>query len=505
MLSLKAAELERPVTANKSSQTPRISVVIPAYNCDRYIRQTLASVVAQEHPNLEIIVVDDGSTDNTRSVVQEFKAEIELVSQRNAGVAAARNTGLRFATGDYVAFLDADDWFYPSKLYKQAQVLNSDPTLGAVHGGWNIIDEHNHVVAKVEPWHNAPRLDLRDWLVWKPVQLGATLFRREWLDRVGGFDIELRQSEDTDLMLRLALEGCRFGWTREPTFGYRHHSQSTMRSRALEQADCLERSLDKVYNDHRIPKSILRQEASVRYYSTLWLAWHLFRTGHANATVPYLQRAARFSPYDQVGTVQDWLAQFTVWSEADGMDSADVRQMWPWFQKATHIEESLWHDGISKWDNCLTLWNHYVRGENAAGRKQLEQLKGLAPIELTSLISFYVLFTPVPFNLPAAKALWTHAEELGVVAMCDRHCLAHLYLSLFGRAIRAKQPLHSTSAFFAALRFGYKAKAWNAWSHFARSTIRYFTGRQPSGLIIHNLGHVELPPSTALESNRIAA
>ncbi|WP_369726014.1 glycosyltransferase family 2 protein [Bradyrhizobium sp. LLZ17] len=113
-----------------------VSIVIPAYNAERFIARTLASAQAQTYEKLEIIVIDDGSTDNTRSVVEAIAAtdkRLELISTPNRGVARARNLGIENARGPYVAFLDADDLWHPTKIARQVEALDthrSDPSWG---------------------------------------------------------------------------------------------------------------------------------------------------------------------------------------------------------------------------------------------------------------------------------------------------------------------------------------------------------------------------------------
>ncbi|MCP5094639.1 MAG: glycosyltransferase, partial [Chloroflexi bacterium] len=208
---------------------PSVSVIVPTYNNAHFIAETLHSLFAQTFTDVEIIVIDDGSTDDTAIVLTAFLNRIKIVLQDNAGPAAARNHGLQLAQGEFVLFLDADDLLLPNTLAEQVAILKERPFLGATHSGWQIMDETGHVIKTVEPWHDAPQLDLLTWLQWKPVRLGATLFRRAWLEQVNGFDPTLRQAEDVDLMLRLSLAGCQIKWLPRPTMQYRHHAQSTIR------------------------------------------------------------------------------------------------------------------------------------------------------------------------------------------------------------------------------------------------------------------------------------
>ncbi|MCA9271314.1 MAG: glycosyltransferase family 2 protein, partial [Planctomycetales bacterium] len=159
------------------SNLPTISVVIPTFNCAGYIGRALDSVFSQDYAPLEVIIVDDGSTDDTIAALEPYNDRIRLLRQANAGSAAARNAGLAQATGEFVALLDADDWFLPNKFHTQAAMLAADPSLAAVHSGWRIVDEDGSWRKDVEPWRVAPNLSLAELLKWKPVKMGAMLFR----------------------------------------------------------------------------------------------------------------------------------------------------------------------------------------------------------------------------------------------------------------------------------------------------------------------------------------
>lgn len=196
----------------------RVSVVIPAYNAGRYIRQTVDSVLAQTYRDVECIVVNDGSTDNTRDRLLAYGARIVYLEQENRGRAAARNTGLTRASGDYVAFLDADDYWAGDKLQKQAALLDSDPALGVVGCGAYMVAEDGTVVREL---HGAPgprlpagddgfaQLVTLEYTIAAP--LSTLLIRRHCLELAGGFDKTINTAEEWDLLLRLVWDwdiGC---------------------------------------------------------------------------------------------------------------------------------------------------------------------------------------------------------------------------------------------------------------------------------------------------------
>jgi glycosyltransferase involved in cell wall biosynthesis len=157
---------------------PQVSVIIPTFNNAQYIGEALNSVFSQDYDAYEVIVVDDGSTDDTQQTLKPYLDRIRFIYQSNAGSAAARNTGLTLAQGEFIVFLDADDFLLPGKLKQQVAYLTLKPQLGIVHSGWRIVSETGAIISTVEPWHEAPHLDLETWLKYKPVKMGPMMFHR---------------------------------------------------------------------------------------------------------------------------------------------------------------------------------------------------------------------------------------------------------------------------------------------------------------------------------------
>jgi len=191
-----------------------ISVIIPTYNRAGYVGQAIESALSQTGVRAQVIVIDDGSTDDTAKAVAPYLDRILYVRQSNQGPAAARNHGLRLAQAEYVAFQDSDDYYLPGVLEALHSTLAARPELGAVQGGLEMVDETGERLRVEEPWHEAPKLDLETALRLKPVYLQAMLVRKEWAERVGGFDITFHQGEDVDFLIRLVAAGCSIEWLR---------------------------------------------------------------------------------------------------------------------------------------------------------------------------------------------------------------------------------------------------------------------------------------------------
>lgn len=294
-----------------------VTVVMPVYNGDRYLRAAIESVLAQEDCRFELIIVDDGSTDQTAKILQDYHSRIRYFYQENQGVSVARNLGIEQAKGRYVAFLDADDYFLPHKLSRQLEVFRSNPSLGLVHSGWQRIDASGNVILEVCPWKTCPTLELVTWLQHKPVLPSAMMFERQWLQRVGGFDPQLKAAEDVDLVLRLAIEHCQSQWLPQVTTAYRQHGQSAMGNGRL-QASSLKRILDKIFSHPELPPEARLIEQKVRYSTLLWAAWYLYQTDSLQDMVEQLKQVYDLSPKLPTVALTEWLESFEAFSKNVG-------------------------------------------------------------------------------------------------------------------------------------------------------------------------------------------
>jgi glycosyltransferase involved in cell wall biosynthesis len=210
---------------------PLISVVVPAFNAAQTIRETLHSISVQTYRKLEVIVVDDGSTDDTATLVRNHARNdprFRVISQANGGVASARNAGVRASSGELIAFIDADDLWHPSKIEKQAAVLSSGgPDMGLVYCPFRLIDIDGMVRASPR------RYAISGWVLHRHFHTNlvgngsAILIRKSVFEEVDGFDPSLRAQgaegcEDLLLQLRVAAR-YRFGEVFQYLVGYRRH------------------------------------------------------------------------------------------------------------------------------------------------------------------------------------------------------------------------------------------------------------------------------------------
>ena len=295
-----------------------VSVVIPAYNGAFYIETAIASLLQQTYTDWELIIVDDGSTDNTSEIVTEYiQTHLSLeqsdrfiyILQHNQGVAVARNRGLRAARGRYIAFLDQDDFFLPHKLELQVNLLEQNPKIGLANSGWHIVDLTGKILSTVKPWENLPDLNPSALIIWKPVFLGAMLFRHSWLQKISSFNSQLEQTSDVELVLRLAAMDCQGGWIRQATVGYRQHENNVSRNTSA-QAKELNQMLEQFFAREDIPPKIKALEAESRYQSLVWSAWRLYQTGHLKEMSHYLYQSRLYSDRYLTETILHWIKSF---------------------------------------------------------------------------------------------------------------------------------------------------------------------------------------------------
>ena len=209
-------------------QPPLVSVIIPVFNGERFLPEALNSVLFQGYPNLELIIVDDGSTDRSREIAERTPGNIRYVKQENSGPAAARNRGIELAQGDILAFQDADDIWPFGKLDVQLAKLNEDPTVEIVMGQIQRIQLSN-----AGPSANGQPVFENLEAPCFGVNLAAALIRRSAFERVGPFDEELRFSEDVDWFMRAREREVKTATIEDVTLFYRLHDQNMTRDKGL--------------------------------------------------------------------------------------------------------------------------------------------------------------------------------------------------------------------------------------------------------------------------------
>ncbi len=219
-----------------------VSIIIPAYNAARYIEETILSVLNQTHRNLELIIVDDGSSDNQSEIIERLvktDGRIQYIKQKNAGVSSARNHGYSLSKGEYLAFLDADDVWLPNNLEEKLKKFQGDAELGLVHSDLEIIDGDSQLTGETKSGKEGYILD--DLLSWNGTCIptpSSILVKREVIEKVGGFDLKLSNAADQEFFFRVANH-YKIGRVEKITWRYRVHSDNMHSNIAVMERDAL--------------------------------------------------------------------------------------------------------------------------------------------------------------------------------------------------------------------------------------------------------------------------
>lgn len=218
---------------------PEVSVVIPTYNSAQYVVEAVESVLAQTYQDFEILVIDDGSTDETEQVMRSYPAPVRYIRQQNGGVARARNRGIQESRGRYVAFLDADDTWLLCKLERQLEALQQQPQYRACYAAFTVVDATLNPLGISRSRRQASALEdllLRGNVLATP---STVICERSLFDLVGGFDPALSQCADWDMWVRLAAQ-TEFLYLDEPFVTYRQHGTNMSRNAPLLESDSLQ-------------------------------------------------------------------------------------------------------------------------------------------------------------------------------------------------------------------------------------------------------------------------
>lgn len=266
---------------------PRVSVITPAYNVERYIADTMWSVLHQSYSDLEIVVADDGSTDATlavaRAIARSDPDRVQVLARPNGGPSAARNAAIAAARGEFLALVDSDDIWEREFLERQMAILAARPDVDLVTGNGRYLGSLRHG-QPVRPYPDRrPPVSLETIIADEEAVYVMTVFRRRVYDTIGGFDETLRGSEDFEFWLRAALAGFRFARNDEPLSWYRRrdHSLSTDSITMLTGALTVCRRTRPACAD-RPEREVL--ERKIEYYAAeldAAQARHALRTGNA--------------------------------------------------------------------------------------------------------------------------------------------------------------------------------------------------------------------------------
>lgn len=207
---------------------PKVSVVIPLYNREKYIAETIESVLLQTFKDFEIIIIDDGSTDNSLKNLEPFKEKVKLITQINSERAVSRNNGVKNSTGEYIAFLDSDDIWLPNKLEKQIEILDKNKEIVLVYCACNRIDENSKKTLTARRQRVGYSGNISEKLLIRNFIPSPTpILRRELFNQTEGFKSEYIPYEDWEFWIRFSHLG-KFHFIEEPLALYRIHKEQSV-------------------------------------------------------------------------------------------------------------------------------------------------------------------------------------------------------------------------------------------------------------------------------------
>ena len=289
--------------------TPTVSVVIATYNYGHYLAGTLESVIAQTFTDYEVIVVDDGSTDDTPKVIQPYLSDPRIRYHRleHVGHAKARNHGLRNVLGSFVAFLDSDDLWSPTKLDRQLELFRSNPSLGVIYSRRSAIDRDGRELGVTFPsLHRGSIVEplLRDNFIC----FSSAMVRGPVLQEVGEFDESLVHSNDYDLWLRISLR-YKFDYVDEKLVKYRVHSSLSRTASRIERRPVIDKITYRFLDEYG-GRSVIRPEVLqlAEIERCCRIGWEYRDTSTARAAWWYLQALLK-SPF--FGPA--WRGLATIW------------------------------------------------------------------------------------------------------------------------------------------------------------------------------------------------
>lgn len=276
---------------------PTVSVIIPAYNSEKFIGQAIDSVLSQTYSKLEIVVVNDGSTDNTANVVQQFcySGRLNYIEQENKGVASARNVGIRRSGGELIAFLDHDDCWFPKKLEHQVAFILANPAVPWVHSNAYVDFKGSR---KSVRWQTGVQgHSFRELFVRNQIILSTVLLRRVCLEGVGLFNERFGGAEDYDLWLRLAIR-YPLGYLDEVLALYRIHESNVsgdsfhMTNEDLMVIESIVRTVPDIY---RVAgRRTVRERIGTLAYELA--GWHMWKYRNDQLAKKYLWKSIRARP-----------------------------------------------------------------------------------------------------------------------------------------------------------------------------------------------------------------
>jgi glycosyltransferase involved in cell wall biosynthesis len=284
-------------------ELPLVSIVIITYNDANNLLEAIESSINQTYKNCEIIVIDDGSTDNTSSVVKFFSNTIKYIYQKNGGIGAARSNGFENANGKYIQFLDSDDILPIDKLEWQVEYLENNNGYAFVYGKTMCFSDSKKMNLSWEhPNSSKSRSgNLLDQIIkgGNFINIGQPLFNKEWLDKIGSCDNQIKGSDDQDLMIRLAISGAFAAYIDKISYFYRHivdNNTFVARHNSVHRYEGEYRAWSKFYKAEL--NSCQKRMVDKRIASICFnLSWAFFKDSHKDSALKFIILAIKVNKF----------------------------------------------------------------------------------------------------------------------------------------------------------------------------------------------------------------
>lgn len=260
---------------SSTGSKPPISIVVPSYNQGQFIGDTIDSILNQDIPGIEILVMDGGSTDQTVDVLRTYGDRIQWVSERDKGQSDAINKGMARVRGDILAYLNSDDRYVPGALRLVLDTFHKHTGADIIYGDINYIDTRGALICPVKTIDFDYGVFRYDYdFICQP----ASFWRRSVIDRIGMMDLDLRYHMDYDFFMRAAVAGCRFHHLRRPLADFRFHGESKTVSGSLGDATRFQRDRDRIVMPYRVrlgsPAATRWLHKSLRVVFRARKTWH---------------------------------------------------------------------------------------------------------------------------------------------------------------------------------------------------------------------------------------
>lgn len=268
----------------------KVSIIIPAYNASEYINDCLDSCIKQNHYNVEIIVIDDGSTDNTGDIVKSYSdRRIKYIYKENGGSASARNSGIRNSSGDYIIFLDSDDLILPERITVHLESLKNKEKI-ITYSDFRYIKNHNN---DNEYKHKFKFYsgDVLDKILYKNfIPTNCATYPRSFINDIGIFNEEIRNCEDTEFLIRAFLAGYKVEYLDKVLAYYRLHEGSKSKEKVKNYSNYIK--ILRLF-ENKIEKKLLNRAIA---YNECNIGRYLIKSGDVEGGIGYIKKSVKYFP-----------------------------------------------------------------------------------------------------------------------------------------------------------------------------------------------------------------